>query len=153
MHRSMTGSYVLVLELGSGVELDVGRLGRVCFPRGYYSYTGSAMGGLLPRVRRHLRGGRVMHWHIDHLLARARISRVLLLPSRSREECAVYGRLRRCVPGAEPVPRFGASDCRCPSHLLRHGDDPAGAIRNLLRAPGLDRILHEGSGNEASYER
>jgi len=142
--RSVTGTYVLILHLESGVETEVGGLGRFRFPSGYYSYTGSAMGGLPPRVRRHLGTWKSLHWHIDYLLLHARVLRVVMIPSWSRRECRVHGWLRRGLEHDVPVPRFGATDCRCPSHLLRYRRDPTVPMRDLLRSADLDWNLHGG---------
>lgn len=151
--RSVTGTYILILRLESGVETEVGGLGLRRFPAGYYSYTGSAMGGLLPRVRRHLASRKVLHWHIDYLLRHVRVVRVILIPSRSRSECRVHGRLRRGLEHEVPVPRFGSTDCRCPSHLLRYRGDPTAPLRDLLRAPDVDWNLHRGKGTGGNDER
>ena len=48
------GTYALLLALGKEATITVGKLGTFLFPAGYYLYIGSARGGLLHRVRRHL---------------------------------------------------------------------------------------------------
>jgi sugar fermentation stimulation protein A len=40
------GSYLLVLENEHGRRLEIGNLGKVLFPKGYYVYAGSAMNSL-----------------------------------------------------------------------------------------------------------
>lgn len=122
------GLYVVFMELEEGREIQVGKLGRFAFLSGYYSYTGSAMGGLEARLARHRRGAKRLFWHIDYLLQWTRIVDICTCPleegakERStplspRLEC----QLNRVVLGHPRaqirVPGFGSSDCHCPSHL------------------------------------
>jgi len=116
----LPGTYALLLHLDAPVPLTVGRLGSFTFPAGDYVYIGSARGpgGLRARVRRHARAGKRHHWHIDHLLGHARLAAVHAVVDADRRECAWAAALSR-LPGAEVIaPRFGASDCRCPTHLV-----------------------------------
>jgi Uri superfamily endonuclease len=62
------GSYILLIEIHRGVRMQVGALGVLEFPEGFYAYCGSAMGGLGPRINRHLRRKKKIQWHIDYLL-------------------------------------------------------------------------------------
>jgi Uri superfamily endonuclease len=113
------GAYLLFLKAEESVTVEVGRLGTIDFIPGIYAYTGSAMSGLKPRVDRHLRGDGKLHWHIDHLRLRTAPLGALLMPSRTRRECAV-NRLMDEWKGSEPyAPGFGCSDCRCDTHLHR----------------------------------
>lgn len=123
------GSYLLGLRLDQNVVLTVGRLGRFTFPAGYYIYAGSARGpgGLPARLARHQRRQKRFHWHIDYLLPHARLVEVWTLASEQHLECAWAWAVRQ-VSGAQVVaPRFGASDCRCPSHLLYFAQRPPAA--------------------------
>ena len=124
------GIYALGLVLSEEVFIEVGALGRWRFPAGLYVYVGSAWGagGLAARVGRHLRGGTSLHWHIDYLRAVSRPVAVWLAPGR-RDECAWAAQLL-ARPGARVIaPRFGASDCTCPAHLVCLGDvEPVGAL-------------------------
>jgi len=107
-------SYQLVIEVGSPVRCDVGRLGVVDFPAGTYVYTGSARRGFEARLARHLRATKTLRWHIDYLLAAPGVRIVQIARSR-RDEC----RLNQSVKGTVRVPGFGASDCTagCGAHL------------------------------------
>jgi Uri superfamily endonuclease len=119
------GTYALIIELPNARAIQIGRLGRFHFPAGAYHYVGSALGpgGLAGRLNRHLRSAsatvqdRKRHWHIDYLWPEASIEAILYtLQKESREHdwASIAGRL----PGAAaPAARFGASDCRCESHL------------------------------------
>ena len=72
------GTYTLLLFVSKDVTVTVGRLGKRKFPRGYYSYTGSALGKgatcLKNRVARHLKKEKRCFWHIDYLLADQNVS-------------------------------------------------------------------------------
>ena len=130
------GSYLLLLELGQAKAIRVGRLGTFDFPQGWYVYVGSALAGLEQRASRHLRPALVQHWHLDYLRAEAPVREVHLFPSSCRQECDL-ARVLLSLPGASiPAPRFGASDCRCPAHLVHFEDYPA-----LEAVFGLSRRL------------
>jgi Uri superfamily endonuclease len=124
MNSSIIGSYVLVLHLAVAQSISVGCLGEIEFPPGWYMYAGSALGpgGLKARLARHRRClavGKRAHWHVDYLREHARWGGAWMRASDQRLECAWAVALSR-LPGAEiVVPGFGASDCRCPSHLVR----------------------------------
>ena len=116
----MKGSYALVIRLAHEERLTVGRLGAFDFPAGYYLYLGSARNGLAGRVGRHLRRDKKLHWHIDYLTAATGVCQVWWCGDgreTERRECEwAQAALKR---GATvKAPGFGASDCRCPTHLL-----------------------------------
>lgn len=127
-----TGAYILLCRLAADEHVEVGRLGRQLFERGEYAYVGSAMSGLDARIERHLRSEKRNHWHIDYLLERATVVRVLEFESSRRLECELNDRLRD-TGATMPVRGFGSSDCHCDSHLHYLGRDP-GAVRDTLRS-------------------
>ncbi|RMF29323.1 MAG: GIY-YIG nuclease family protein, partial [Chloroflexi bacterium] len=102
-------------------RLTVGALGTFTLPQGLYLYLGSARGpgGLAARLAHHRRPPTRPHWHVDYLrVAGARPVAVGWAEGEARRECA-WAREALTLPGAEgPIPRFGASDCRCPTHLI-----------------------------------
>lgn len=114
------GTYALLLRLDSPQRIQVGRLGEFPFPAGWYLYLGSARGpgGLAARLARHRRvSDKRFHWHIDYLRAVATPIEAWTVASDVRLECH-WARAAATLPGATIVaPRFGASDCRCASHL------------------------------------
>jgi Uri superfamily endonuclease len=123
---STNGIYTLLLFLPKEVTLTIGKLGKQRFPRGYYTYTGSALGKgascLKHRVARHLRKEKRKFWHIDYLLADENVSveAVIAAETNKKMECNINSHIKG-IKGAEvPVKGFGASDCRknCGSHLL-----------------------------------
>jgi Uri superfamily endonuclease len=118
------GTYLLLLRLDEATELEVGRLGRVAFPTGWYVYVGSALGGLGARLRRHARLAKRYHWHVDTLRAASALVAVAVRPGADRVECAVVATVAGLAGGARPAPRFGSSDCRCRSHLVHFASQP-----------------------------
>lgn len=111
------GIYHLVLNMPRARRLRVGSLGLKSYPSGYYVYTGSARRGLAMRILRHLRKQKIRHWHIDRLTQVARVEEIWVDIRPQSAECQCHGRVL-ALPGARTlIPRFGSSDCRCPSHL------------------------------------
>ena len=119
-----SGVYLFAVELGGSRALTIGALGSVRFDKGWYLYVGSARRGLSSRLARHERAdaGKPMRWHIDYLRAHARSVRSFPIPTRRDLECRLAQDVRRISTGI--VPRFGSSDCSCPSHLFRMACDP-----------------------------
>ncbi len=111
----MKGSYVLLIELTEEQTITTGSLKAIYFPRGYYAYVGSAMGGFKSRLNRHLKSDKKPHWHIDYLLEKAAISEIILCETKDRTECAIAQALS-CQ--FDSIPGFGSSDCKCRSHLF-----------------------------------
>ena len=122
------GAYQLHLRLPRCVRIKVGKLGTFQFPRGSYVYTGSALGGLRPRLARHQRRSKRLHWHIDYLLRHAKIADIVCYPTTRKVECDLNREILDFPDAQVVVKRFGSSDCRCPSHLVYLGEDPA-AVR------------------------
>ena len=113
----MKGVYILLAFLAKDTRLKTGALGEVHFKKGFYAYSGSAMGGLEQRIRRHLRKNKKLHWHIDYLLNHAEIKMIAIRKTdRKSDECAAARRLLSL--GGVPVDGFGSSDCSCNAHLL-----------------------------------
>ncbi len=120
------GTYALFLQLDRSLWQRVGRLGDFAFSPGIYAYTGSARGagGLAARLHRHLYHPAPPHWHIDHLRAVARPTLVWWAEGEERRECIWAQAMARMEGASLPVPRFGASDCRCPAHLIHFPEPP-----------------------------
>jgi Uri superfamily endonuclease len=118
------GAYAIVILLKRRCDLPVGRLGIHSFAPGYSIYLGSALGpgGVRARVQRHLRCTTMKpaHWQVDRLLAVGEIVEVWWRYGKERMECLWSARLSKI--GSIQVPGFGASDCRCPGHLVRFED-------------------------------
>jgi Uri superfamily endonuclease len=137
-----TGSYAVVLRLSSRRKITVGKMGLVEFPRGYYIYFGSALGGLQARVARHLRHQKKLHWHADYLSAEVPWTQAWQLADGQRWECG-WARSASGAPGVSlPAPGFGSSDCRCGSHLVRLNNvkQMRDLLRSLIPAPRRLRL-------------
>jgi Uri superfamily endonuclease len=127
----MKGIYTLIMFLPKETRLSIGRLGVCRFPRGYYVYTGSALGmgssGLRGRISRHLRKKKRKFWHIDFLLAHKNMILKGVVAARTsiKLECEMNRYIKEIEKAEIPVSGFGASDCRknCGSHLLHFKKD------------------------------
>ena len=118
-HGNEPGIYTLILSLPGAEQIAVGSLGGIHFPKGFYSYTGSARGpGGLKRLDRHaaVMAGRSLtrKWHIDYLLPRCQWLQEVVTRTDLDLECPIA---RSIGERLLSVPRFGCSDCRCASHL------------------------------------
>ena len=172
------GTYVLALWLDRPRRIAVGRLGEFAFPAGWVFYVGSALGpgGLAARLARHRRrfaSGKRPHWHVDYVREQAvwggawarpsggRLEHGGARPSGQRLECDWAAALGQ-RPGARiVVPGFGASDCRCPGHLVHLPALPdrawmvsvLGAERVIVGMDELDELLETlVSGDDESRE-
>lgn len=115
------GVYVLILRVRALRGFGAGAWGPADLKGGYYAYVGRARRGLAARLARHARReGKALRWHIDYLLRAAGLKEAWIFPL-GAGECAVARRLeeRGAVRGG--LEGFGASDCRCPGHLLYMG--------------------------------
>jgi Uri superfamily endonuclease len=130
------GTYALLLELPASTSLRVGRLGLTTFEAPVYFYAGSAFGpgGLSARLMHHLLPSPKPHWHIDYLRIVASLTRVWTTADPRRLECA-WSAAARSLRGAREVAGFGASDCRCTSHLVE--------LPRIPRPSTFRRHLHE----------
>ena len=134
------GSYILVLHLAEDARLEIGRLGTFEFPAGLYLYCGSALNGLEARIRRHLRRDKKRHWHVDHLTTLAPVVAVWWVADGKRRECRWTVEIME-RGGQVVARRFGSSDCRCNSHLLRweQSENMDGLRRILFADIGQDK--------------
>ncbi|WP_096895603.1 GIY-YIG nuclease family protein [Candidatus Scalindua japonica] len=110
------GIYKLVIELSKNKEIKIGKLGTFVFPKGYYVYTGSAQNGLEKRINRHLSSDKKFHWHIDYLLAYAKVINVLTYVGK-KDECRINSMTGQKKSATRIVKKFGSSDCDCVTHL------------------------------------
>lgn len=120
----MKGSYIIVIFLPIDNIIEIGALGEISFPSGFYYYIGSAMGNtstsLENRIKRHisLPENKKIHWHIDYLLKDQEcfIERIYIIPSKQRLECVFAREIQEVSDNF--IKNFGSSDCECKSHLL-----------------------------------
>lgn len=135
------GTYILVLRLSAPTSLTIGMLGTYPFPAGWYAYVGSAFGagGLAGRLKHHLSISARPHWHIDYLRQAAPVAQVWYHVADVSHEHEWAAQLGAILGATIPVPRFGASDCTCASHLFHFADPPdfsiIGSNLHLYRVP------------------
>jgi Uri superfamily endonuclease len=119
----LPGSYLLSYHAREAFRVQIGRLGVFDGCPGWYLYVGSAFGpgGLRGRMNHHLHSTASPRWHIDYLRGVCRIVQIRYSVGVRLEHdwastlCAGAG-------GSIPLPRFGASDCKCPAHLVHMPD-------------------------------
>jgi sugar fermentation stimulation protein A len=135
------GSYILILELPEEARLEVGKLGEISFRKGYYLYIGSARKNLSRRIQRHRRMRKKPFWHVDFLRASAKFHHALPIRTQDVLECEIA----QAIKGISQweVPRFGSSDCSCPSHLYGMSQNPFHSPKfiSLLQYYRMDRLL------------
>jgi len=137
------GLYLLVLRLKKAQKIKAGKLPETYFSSGCYLYVGRAKRGLKKRIERHLRKNKKLFWHIDYFLRKAEVMDVWIKLN-SFNECRIVRQIRKFIENSVvPQKKFGASDCRCPSHLLYlpEADDPKNLRRKLpLTSSGLFKL-------------
>jgi len=111
----MKGVYILLIKVEPDQTIQIGRLRKIFFKKGFYAYVGSAMNSLEGRINRHLRSDKKVHWHIDYLLKRSDIIKVFYRGTERKIECDVA---RIFSKKLENINGFGCSDCNCNSHLF-----------------------------------
>lgn len=114
------GSYALILYADKPFDIRVGKLGLFSGNRGSYVYCGSAFGpgGVAARVRHHRTVARRPHWHIDYLRRVTDVVDIWFCHDPVNREHDWTRLFAACDAALLPVPGFGASDCRCTSHLV-----------------------------------
>jgi Uri superfamily endonuclease len=118
-------SYQLYIFVEERIEVSVGALGVFGLSPGIYVYTGSAKRNMKSRILRHLSPKKKLKWHIDYLLSQPGV-RIIQYKLLDMDECAA----NQSLEGRIPIPRFGATDCRCGcgSHL-KYFEMRAGSAR------------------------
>lgn len=124
------GTYILVLRVDRPCTVAVGKLGTATLTPGWLLYAGSAFGpgGLAARLRHHLRPAARPHWHIDYLRTALDLCEIWACASPQRLEHR-FASILQAAPGSSiPLPRCGASDCRCAAHLFHFAARPASQL-------------------------
>ncbi|AIY89455.1 GIY-YIG nuclease family protein [Geoglobus acetivorans] len=126
--------YFVIFRLDEDKEIEVGRLGRIKFRKGYYIYTGSAKRGFSKRVKRHFSRKKKLRWHVDYLSVNARAIEAY--------RClADEHRLAELASSSmEGIKGFGSSDCKCYSHLYYSESYPEEFVE---QAKKLNYVLAE----------
>ncbi len=116
------GVYLLVLYLSTAQTTQVGKLGSIYFPNGYYVYVGSASRNLNARLKRHKSTRKTLHWHIDYLRSITHCKHALPIRTPQKIECLLAQKVSTLADSK--VHKFGCTDCRCPSHLFYFKSNP-----------------------------
>ena len=134
------GTYVLLLEATAIQDVPIGKLGVLHMMPGIYVYVGSALGpgGLAARIERHALREKTLHWHIDYLRAETRLIAVWYARGTKPRECHWSRMLEQSAGAQIPLEGFGASDCRCRSHLQYFANlRAAEAVRSRLKCRAI----------------
>jgi sugar fermentation stimulation protein A len=120
----MRGTYTIIVRCKHASYATFGKLGRARLQRGYYLYTGSALGrgavSLERRIERHMRRQKRLRWHVDYLTSRpdCNVTGAVYVISDSHLECKVNYSLSKKLNVSPVLLKIGASDCKCNGHLL-----------------------------------
>ncbi|MFP3867516.1 MAG: GIY-YIG nuclease family protein [Desulfobacteraceae bacterium] len=125
-------TYLLIIEARQPAVVQVGAVGWVSLPPGYYLYVGSARRGLKARIVRHYRRSKKCRWHLDYLLCRPEFQILEVWVSDSLPECDLARTMLAQPETSVPRPGLGASDCRCPAHFLDYKGELGHLHRGLL---------------------
>ncbi|NCA71009.1 MAG: GIY-YIG nuclease family protein [Sphingobacteriia bacterium] len=117
---SRPGTYAVLLRPRHQGTVRIGRLGDLRLAGGVFIYVGSALGpgGVMARCRHHARIASRPHWHLDHLRPSCDLLGCWVAHGPERLEHRWALTLAELPAAHCPLPRFGASDCRCPAHLI-----------------------------------
>jgi len=132
----------LVVEVEKDIECRVGRLGVIKFNRGLYIYVGSAQNSMEKRIKRHLSKNKKLYWHIDYLLESpfVRVREALYNDHLCKEwECKIASLI-----DGEKVPRFGSSDCKCDSHLIKVEENFLDNMKKYFRRLNIEWSVKNG---------
>ncbi|MGA1871592.1 MAG: GIY-YIG nuclease family protein [bacterium] len=117
---SRKGTYILLLKVPNEKTLTIGKIGTYLIPKGYYAYVGSAFGsgGLNARINHHLKTVSRAHWHIDYL-RKISIPIEIWYTTKDQKLEHYWASIMYNVHAFMPfIQGFGASDCRCKTHLF-----------------------------------
>ena len=125
------GTYALIMRCRKAGNTTIGKLGRMALRPGFYIYVGSALGpgGIQARVSRHRKRDKKLHWHIDYLRRHTALIEIWTLTDAHNREHEWASTLAAQYEIAQQ--RFGASDCRCVSHLFYSANRPSFEIPML----------------------
>lgn len=117
--QARPGTYALVMKCSSDQQVEIGKLGRLQLRAGFYVYVGSAFGpgGLKARIAHHMKISEKPHWHMDYLRPALVLKEIWFTYDSRHREHQWADTLARIDGGTMPLSGFGASDCRCESHL------------------------------------
>jgi Uri superfamily endonuclease len=121
-----SGTYAVFFHCRLNAPVRIGRLGILHLHPGWYVYVGSAHGpgGLRSRLNHHCNVVEKPHWHLDYLHHHLEVKEIWCETGNRKRECA-WAQYFFGLHGAEvPLKGFGASDCKCNTHLLWFSKKP-----------------------------
>ncbi|MCL7391619.1 MAG: GIY-YIG nuclease family protein [Thaumarchaeota archaeon] len=132
--------YLLFLNISRDTKIRVGSLGLISFPAGVYVYVGSAQNSVEARIKRHLNKKKTLRWHIDYLTSSEDVEPIyaVVLPLTRNYECRIAKILQE--NDSISINNFGASDCRCKSHLYNI-KSPSRLIMKIKRTLNLKKPI------------
>ncbi len=118
--RPDSGTYIVTLKMETSQDIEVGRIGKHNFKKGFYLYVGSAHGpgGLNARLARHMKKDKSKRWHIDYIRNAGFVTSIIVQYGKEKKECTWAEKLKSSDFLIMPINRFGSSDCTCRSHLF-----------------------------------
>ncbi|MCL7402123.1 MAG: GIY-YIG nuclease family protein [Thaumarchaeota archaeon] len=128
------------MNISRDTKIRVGSLGLISFPAGIYVYVGSAQNSVEARVKRHLNKKKTLRWHIDYLTSSEDVEPIyaVVLPLTRNYECRIAKILQE--NDSISINNFGASDCRCKSHLYNI-KSPSRLIMKIKRTLNLKKPI------------
>lgn len=135
-----SGTYIILLKRSASTTINIGALGEKYLQKGDYAYVGSAFGpgGLYARLKHHCLPVSRPRWHIDYLKAYTEIEEIWFSMEAKRLECLWANILNDKPESICPITGFGASDCRCNSHLFYFSKKPT---TNIFKKYNVQRIM------------
>ena len=121
----MRGTYTLLLVCRGPFRTRIGTLGYAIVKKGYYLYTGSALGrgavSLEGRLRRHWQISKKIRWHVDYLTSNRNcaVTAAVCLKSRRHMECLISRAIAERLKVRPVLLHAGSSDCGCEAHLVK----------------------------------
>lgn len=135
--QSLPGTYTLILSSSIDKPVNIGKIGTLFLKSGFYVYIGSAFGpgGLKARLKHHFNHSSRPHWHLDYLSPILSVCEIWYSYDQTRREHQ-WAKIHLQTRGVTlPLPGFGSSDCRCPSHFFSYKSKPSGDhFRRKVRA-------------------
>ena len=123
----LPGTYALIFSAYRKNQLKIGKLGTLQLKPGFYIYIGSAFGpgGLKARIAHHRKRANRPHWHIDYLSSFLELIEIWHTYDPIHREHQWAKTIASTRGASVPLSGFGASDCRCNSHLFYFNTDPS----------------------------
>lgn len=120
MQMRSAGTYALILENESSLDIRIGRRGNLQLIPGFYIYIGSAFGpgGIPARTARHKKIQHSPHWHIDYLRKHTDLTEIWFSYDTKKREHQWAKQLEQQSGIIVPMAGFGSSDCQCTTHLF-----------------------------------